>query len=111
MGEHFWGLLVDFTSCGGALLGAFGRILRRVGEHFPGLFEDFTSCGEHFLELLEDFTSCVGEHLFELLEEIRKPPDGHPQFSTQSGTKGLPPPALHSRSLNRIVVSAKKRRF
>ena len=60
MGEHFLELLEDFTSCGGALLGAFGgfnvvwgstswsfcRILRRVGEHCLALLEDFTSCVE-----------------------------------------------------------------
>ena len=48
MGEHFFELLADLTSCGAALFGAFGgfnvlwgsafwvfrRISRSVGEHF-----------------------------------------------------------------------------
>ena len=59
VGEQFFELLEDLTSCGEALFGTFGGfnvvwgstfggfwwILRRVGEHFWGLFEDFMSCG------------------------------------------------------------------
>ena len=59
VGEHFLGLLEDFTSCEEALFGVFGgfyvlwgstfwafwRILRPVGKHFLGFSEDFTCCG------------------------------------------------------------------
>ena len=88
MGERFFGLLEDLTSCGGALLRAFGRFyvlwgstfwsfwriqgpvgerflalledLSPVGERFLGFSEDFTSCGERFLGFSEDLTFCGG---------------------------------------------------
>ena len=64
-GEHFSGLLTDFTSWGRALFGTFGgfyvvgastfwRILPRGGEHDLGLLAGFTSWGR---ALLADFKS------------------------------------------------------
>ena len=59
-----------------------------MGERILRLFEDLTSCGGALSATFGGFY--VGEG-----RGFVKPPDGHPHLSTQSGTKGLPPPALH----------------